>query len=497
METITLIFPHQLFEDCQALQQKVPVYLIEEYLFFRQYKFHKQKLAYHRATMKWYENYLVEKGFKVDYIESSSKNSDIRKLITHLSDQGIKQIYYTYTADNWLEKRIQQQAKKHTIEVKQYQSPGFINSIEDIKTYFANRKNYSQTEFYIYQRKERQYLVDENLKPKEGKWSFDKDNREKYPQNKKPPQLDFPKPSKFYQEAIEYVNKNFDANYGQLNEAVCYPNSFEESKQWLETFFSQRFELFGKYEDAILKNEKYLNHSLLSPMLNIGLITPEYIVNRALEYADKHKIPINSLEGFIRQLIGWREFIHAIYFLKGSKERTTNFWNHSRKIPTSFYQGNTGIKPVDDTIKQVLKTGYCHHIERLMILGNFMLLCQFDPDEVYKWFMELFIDAYDWVMVPNVYGMSQFADGGVIATKPYISSSNYIFKMSDYKKNDSNKSWIEIWDGLFWNFMDSNRNFFKKTPRLAMLISAFDKMPEEKQQKHLQIAKKYIKNFSE
>ena len=169
-------------------------------------------------------------------------------------------------------------------------------------------------------------------------------------------------------------------------------------------------------------------------------------------------MPINSTEGIIRQLIGWREFIRGIYEVKGNEERTKNFWNFKKSMPSHFYDATTGIEPIDNTIKGVLETGYCHHIERLMILGNFMLLCEIDPDDVYKWFMELFIDAYDWVMVPNIYGMSQFADGGLMSSKPYISSSNYLIKMSNYEKGD----WQKTWDGLFWRFMNKQRDFFLK-----------------------------------
>ena len=163
-----------------------------------------------------------------------------------------------------------------------------------------------------------------------------------------------------------------------------------------------------------------------------------------------------------------------------------------RPIPQSFYRGQTGIEPVDVTIKKVLDTGYCHHIERLMILGNFMLLCEFDPDAVYQWFMELFIDAYDWVMVPNVYGMSQFADGGLMATKPYISSSNYVLKMSDFSGGQKSKSWRRTWDGLFWRFMHRQRDFFASNPRIGMLLKTWDRMDQATQQNHLLAASEYL-----
>ena len=199
-----------------------------------------------------------------------------------------------------------------------------------------------------------------------------------------------------------------------------------------------------------------------------------------LDFIEESNIPLNSTEGFLRQIIGWREFTRGIYESNGSFQRTRNFWNFEKKIPSSFYDGSTGIKPVDDTIKNIINYAYCHHIERLMVIGNIMCLLRYDPDEVYRWFMELFIDAYDWVMVPNIYGMSLHSDGGLMTTKPYISGSNYILKMSNYKKD----SWCEIWDALYWDFIDKERVFFKKNPRMSMMVNLYDK-------KNTDVKKKY------
>ena len=174
-----------------------------------------------------------------------------------------------------------------------------------------------------------------------------------------------------------------------------YPSNFKEAEEWLESFLKERFDEFGVYEDAIESNEVYLNHSVISPLLNSGLLTPDYVVNRVLEFSKNNKIPLNSLEGFLRQIIGWREFIRGMYISRGTFSRNLNFWKFDKQIPKSFYNGTTGIQPVDDTIFKINNSSYCHHIERLMIIGNFMLLCEFDPKEVYRWFMELFIDAYD------------------------------------------------------------------------------------------------------
>jgi len=488
MKKAVLIFPHQLFEEHPALDSESVVYLVEEFLFFRQYKFHKQKLVLHRSSMKFYQDYLERKKLKVIYIDSTNELSDVRKLIPHLREKGIEDIHFADVADNWLENRIKQTAEKSGIKIHEYPSPAFLNSKNELKEYFSGKKKYSQTDFYIKQRKKFGILLNEDGSPVGGKWTYDTENRLKYPVAKKPPKVNFPSVNNYYEEAIKYVNKNFSDNYGGINESFIYPNTFEESKKWFNEFLEKRFSEFGIYEDAIVAEENILHHSVLTPMLNVGLIIPKYIVEETLNYSEKHKIPLNSVEGFIRQIIGWREFIRGVYEFSGTTQRTKNYWRFKRKIPESFWNGTTGIEPLDITIKKVLQTGYCHHIERLMVLGNFMLLCEFDPDEVYRWFMELFVDAYDWVMVPNIYGMSQFADGGLMATKPYISGSNYLIKMSDFKKGN----WQLIWDGLFWRFMDKHRKFFLSNPRLGMLIKTFDKMSEEKKKSLLNAAENYL-----
>ena len=489
MKAINLTFPNQLFEYSQLLENGFPIFLVEEFLFFKHYNFHKQKIAFHRATMKHYEAFLISKNIEVVYIESSQDISDIRELIPYLKSIGITNISYIDPVDNWLQKRIAKGCLDNSIKKNVYDSPLFLNTKEDLQPFFrCDKKKYHQTSFYTTQRNNRHILIDPDGKPTGGKWTFDAENRKKYPVKKTPPAIQFPDVDSFYEEALEYVYKNFSTNIGQLTTNGLYPTNFKTSKLWFQQFLEQRFLEFGTYEDAIVAENSILNHSVLTPMLNIGLITPAHVIEQSIAFAKTNNIPINSLEGFVRQIIGWREFIRGIYESRGSDERTRNFWGFTKKIPKSFYDGTTGIYPIDQTIKKTLETGYCHHIERLMVLGNFMLLCEFDPDEVYRWFMELFIDSYDWVMVPNVYGMSQFADGGLMATKPYISGSNYLMKMSNYKKGE----WQVIWDGLFWRFMDTHRSFFKQNPRLGMLVAMFDKMPQEKRQKHLENAELYL-----
>lgn len=493
MKSINIIFPHQLFQEAPLLENKLPTYVVEEFLFFKQYPFHKQKIAFHRVTMKRYADFLrKEKKLEVVYVEAISEISDIRLLIPKLKEEGIQHINYIDPTDNWLQKRLDAGFQENGIDGKQYASPMFLNSKEDLADFFrSDKKKYHQSALYMEQRKKRNILMAADGKPKGGKWSFDSENRKKYPAKKTPPPIQFPDVDDYYKEATKYVETYFVKHLGNLTEQSLYPTSFKTTKAWLHQFFEHRFMEFGAYEDAIDTENSILHHSVLSPMLNVGLITPNEIIDECLLYAEENNIPINSTEGFVRQIMGWREFIRGVYEARGSEERNANFWKFKRKIPTSFYEGTTGILPVDQTIKKVLQTGYCNHIERLMILGNFMLLCEFDPDEVYQWFMELFIDSYDWVMVTNVYGMSQFADGGLMATKPYISGSNYLMKMGNFKKGE----WQEVWDGLFWNFMDAHRDFFLSNPRLGMLVRMFDKMPNNKKEKHLKNAENYLKTL--
>jgi deoxyribodipyrimidine photolyase-related protein len=489
MKNVNLVFPHQLFEKSALLDNNYPFYLIEESLFFTQYNFHKQKIAFHRASMKFYESYLKEKGKQVHYISATSTQADLRNLVAALGQNEIQNIHYIDPVDDWLSQRIHTSCSDLGIHAKNYASPSFLNSLDDLGDFFKKgRKKYHQTTFYKEQRKQRKLLLEDSGSPQGGKWTFDTENRKKYPTKKTPPSIHYPSIDAHYKEALTYVEKEFNNNLGEITQNPLYPTNFDDAKAWFEQFLEYRFMKFGDYEDAIVANEPILNHSVLTPTLNAGLLTPDVIVKKSIAFAEKEGILINSLEGFIRQIIGWREFIRGIYVFHGGEERIKNFWGFTRKIPASFYDGTTGIPPIDLTIKKVLKTGYCHHIERLMVLGNFMLLCEFDPDEVYRWFMELFIDAYDWVMVPNIYGMSQFSDGGLFATKPYISGSNYLMKMSDYKKGD----WQKVWDGLFWRFMDTHRDFFLKNPRLGMLVRTYDKMNADKKTAHLENAENYL-----
>ncbi len=443
--------------------------------------------------MRFYADFLSDKSFDVKYIEAQDPLSDIRNLLPMLKAEGVSDVYYTDPVDNWLENRLRAVSGRNGIELHGFPSPMFINTHDELAEWFAGRKRLLQNDFYIFQRKKYNILMDAFGTPLGGKWSLDQENRLRFPKSKKPPSVIFPRENKYIEQARNSVAKDFPDNYGDAYSAFTYPTTYDEADAWLEEFLKTRFYDFGIYEDAMVQHENILHHSVLSPLLNVGLLTPKQVVERTLEFANKNHIPLNSLEGFIRQIMGWREFVRGVYVWKGSEERTRNYWGFKRKLPTAFWSGSTGIAPIDITIQKVLKTCYAHHIERLMVLGNFMLLCEFDPDEVYRWFMEMFIDAYDWVMVPNVYGMSQFADGGIMATKPYICGSNYLLKMGDFEKGE----WQTTWDALFWRFLWVHRSFFERNPRLNMLLRTFEKMDIGKQKSYLERAEVYLESLSD
>jgi len=482
-----LLFPHQLYRAHPALRAGRSVVLLEEPLYFTQFRFHQQKLVLHRASMRAYQLLLQAQGITCDYVEASQPTADVRQWVAQAAAGGLRQLHVIDPVDDWLRRRLEAAAAAAGLALTVHPSPNFLNEMGPANAFFDGRKRYFQTDFYVAQRKQRRLLLEPDGEPTGGKWSFDAENRAKFPKTETVPALPWPEPTDEVTEAIAYVETHFGHHYGRARD-FRYPTTHMAAEAWLNDFLAHRLAKFGVYEDAQVAREPVLYHALLTPMLNIGLLQPQQIIDATLAHAARHAVPLNSLEGFLRQLVGWREFIRIVYEREGRRQRTRNFWGFNRRIPAAFWTGTTGIAPVDIVIKKVLAGAYNHHIERLMVLGNFFLLCEFDPDEVHKWFMEMYIDAYDWVMVPNVYGMTQFADGGLMMTKPYISGSNYLLKMGDWPKG----AWQATWDGLFWRFLHVNRDFFTKNPRLGMLVRTFDKMIEVKRDAHLAHAEAFL-----
>lgn len=458
---IFILYPHQLFEDIKELKDK-KVLLIQEPLFFSLYSFHIQKLVLHRASMQYYFHYLKEHNIDVTYFEDES-------YFELFKDNKIT-IYDV--VDDWLYKKISSNFKN----LKVLKNPNFLN-IDDKNRFFNN--------YYINRRKELKIFINEDKKPFGGKWSFDSENRKKLPKDKILP-ICLTYENRFIDEAKEYCQKFESVG---VCEDFYYPITFDEARANLNYFLKKKLEFYGDFQDAIVSCEHFLYHSNISSSLNIGLLDLNYIVQKIVDF----DAPLNAKEGFVRQVIGWREFMLSVYKDSHVHLRNTNYFNFKNKISTKLQKGQTGLKPYDEVLLKLHKTSYNHHIERLMIVGNLFVLLEINPDEVYEFFMKNYIDAYDWVMVGNVYGMSGYSDGGSITTKPYISSSNYIIKMSnDYKKSDE---WCKIWDGLYWRFLDKYQAYFGNNARMKMQLALLSKMDKEKLKTHKKIANDFIESL--
>jgi len=465
-----LLLPNQLFPEHKLSEDDIT--LVEHPKFFTDKKFHKQKLLLHKASMQAYQE-----KHQTGYIGL---------------DENIEKVFEENTAltvfdpvDHKILSEFKEYAETYGVDLRVLESPNFLASRKYNRDYFEDNKIF-QLSYYKEMRKKHDILMTSDG-PQGGKWSFDPENRKKMPQDMETPEI--PRfSSKKVEASKEWVEKNFSDNPGTL-EGFFWPTTREQAVKMLDDFLENRLENFGDYQDAFEKDLEFGYHSLLSSSMNIGLLNPKEVVNKTIEAHEEHSFPLNSLEGFLRQIIGWREFIKAMYQLH-PEMLENNFFNAKNNLPEEFYTAETGLPPVDYAVQHAKDNAYCHHIERLMVLGNAMLLLEIDPDEVYDWFMEMFIDSYEWVMIPNIYGMSQYAWPEMM-TKPYISSSNYINKMSHYNSGD----WEESWDGLYWNFIQKHEDKISDIPRMGFMTSTLQRMNEETIEEHKKNAEDFKKNL--
>ena len=484
---IHVVLGNQLFPVDYLKQLNIKhVFMKEDMNLCTYEKHHKQKITLFLSSMRSYRDELKKNKIMTEYCELTNDNSITYEeyLEKYLKKMKIKKISIWSIEDKWFEKRLKK-LEKNGISIEIHDTPMFLTKLNEFKEMCTQRKSpkYKMTDFYINQRKKLDILMKDN-KPIGGKWTFDGENRKKLPKNTtQPPLLQFKK-TNHTKDVTKLVDEVFNNHYGETK-YFNYPTTREQALNNLRHFLDHKFSKFGDYEDSVDERSHLWFHSNLSSSLNIGLITPLDILNNI---RDLNNVPINSYEGFVRQIIGWREFMRCLYHFEGKNMEKSNFFNHQRKIKKSWYTGDTGLDPLDYSIKSTIKHAYSHHIERLMIQVNLMNLCEIKPKDAYKWFMELYIDSSDWVMTPNVYSMGLFADGGIMATKPYICGSNYILKMMNFKKGP----WCDVMDGLYWRFIDKNRTFFKKNPRLNMMVSLFDKMKKVKKDNILSKASEFI-----
>jgi deoxyribodipyrimidine photolyase-related protein len=432
-EKILIILPHQLYDKKYLPTLKnnelKQIILYEHPQYYTKYNYNKKRIILNRASMKYYYDYLKSNGYNdVKYIQfnetlpkfDKAKNNVL--MFDPIDKLDTKSMGVTELLD----------------------TPNFLLSNNDLENYRKKTDKFFFNAFYMWGKQQPHINIIPKLK------SLDKENRNKIPESKEIPKL--PKPftvseKKYINEAIQYTEKYFSKNYGNTNN-FNYPITHTTTNKWLNDFIKKRFDNFGKYQDAILDNESYLFHSILSSSINLGLIQPSEIIDKIRPLLNK--INKASYEGYIRQLF-WREYQRLCY--KYFDFNKLNYFKNNTKLNKSWYNGTTGILPVDNAIKQAFDTGYLHHIMRLMVIGNWMMLSGIKPMEGLRWFMEFSCDSYEWVMYQNVLDMVFCVSGGKTMRKVYISSSNYILKMSNYKKNKDNKEWIDKWDKQYRKFL--------------------------------------------
>ncbi len=478
------LFPVAFYKD----QKSLPIFMAEDMGLATHFKYHKHKIAFFFTTMRTYADHLKEKGFSVDY-HKLSKTSFLENLKKFIKLHKLDHLVMAEVQDKFFEKELISFCLQEKITLDFIESPMFLCSRQQFKIYLAYNAKPFMKSFYEGERKRLKILLLKGEKPEGGHWSFDVENRKKAPKELTNKGLAKVYVSSHLGDVTSLVNEKFSDHPGSLDN-FWLPTDRAGALKYLDHFIDHHLAQFGDYQDAITSRDPFLYHAIISPMMNNGLITPTEILEKVLKrYHEDKKIPLSAVEGFVRQVMGWREFVRGIYQNYSEIQDKKNFFNHHGKLTKDWYEGTTGILPVDDAIKKANEFGYCHHIERLMILSNIMLLSEIHPEEVHRWFMEMFVDSADWVMGPNVYGMGQFSDGGIFATKPYISGSNYVLKMSDYKKGE----WCDVWDGLFWRFIENNQDFFAKNYRMSMMVSTLKKMDPEKKKRLLKLAESFLK----
>jgi len=488
MKTL-LLLPNQLFHlDIIKNIKFNNIVLYEHPKFFTEYTYHKSKLVFHRSSMKNYYD-SIKKYYTIKYLEYNDKFAIKNDII--LFDP----------TDFDISSEITSFVKKHKLNLEILDSPLFIFTLNELDKYMNSNKskNYLNAPFYKWVRTEKNILMN-GKNPIGGKWSFDTENRLPFKKDYKETTVKFIE-NKYIKEATKYIERNFSDNYGEIN--IFVPINHKDAEKYYDKFLKEKLKNFGAYEDAISSDVMIGYHSGISALLNIGLLNPLDVIEKAC--SKKNLVKIQNIEGFVRQILSWREYVRMLYIYEHKKFNKENFLNHTNKLSKKWYTGDTGIVPVDNVIKKALKICYAHHIERLMITGNFMLLMQIKPKDVLKWYMEIIsIDAYEWVMEPNVYGMSQHSVGQLMMNRPYFSSSNYIFKMSNYKKSDENTkiklgddeyTWYDIWDALYYNFINEHKKYLKSIYATANSVYILNKKSQKDKEEMFKIAKLYIDKY--
>lgn len=474
-------------------RDQIMILMIESEARANRFAYQAKKLVLLFSAMRHFSSSLQSAGYQVDYrISSSTTKAILEHIEVHKPERLI-----TMSASEYYGNQYQLDLEEKTgIPVDIVPNTQFLTGIYNPFPEPQPGKRYVQEMFYRNMRKHFDLLIDTDGEPYGDKWNFDKENRRKLPQG-----IKLTPPASFVPDDItRSVMSEVDQKFQVVGEVWGFDLAVthEDAQRAATDFFENRLAGFGAYEDAMSSEFQTINHSRLSPYLNIGLLEPLALAREAQARYEDGEAPINSVEGFVRQIVGWREFMYWQYLRLMPEMEQSNFWEAKRQIPDFFWNGKTGLNCLNHVITRGLDSGYAHHIERLMVVANFCLLAGIDPQEVNNWFLSVFIDAYEWVMLPNVFGMGLYADGGKISTKPYIASANYIHKMSDYCVNCSYTRTKRIgekacpFNFLYWNFILENEEKLRSNPRMGTSLLGLRHLDQAERHQIRQQTREYL-----
>ena len=478
-------------QSCQEQKTQTPVILIESSNYVKQRPYHQQKLVLVWSAMRHFAAELKADNWQVTYAIAEDFSTPLQQWI---EENQITELRITEPCDRPFQTYIE--SLKLDCKITFLPDNHFLWSRQEFQDWVNNRKRLLMEDFYREGRKRFNVLMS-GKDPIGGKWNYDKQNRKPPKQSLvTPPRVLF-EPDKITQEVIDWVTENKFSNYGAIT-PFQWGGTREQALQVLEHFITECLPNFGTYQDAMVTGEYTMWHGLLSPYLNLGLLQPIEIINAAEKAYYDRELPLNSVEGFIRQILGWREYMHGLYHYFDADYSQNNWFGHDRPLPQFFWDASqTKMNCLKHTLTQIEETAYAHHIQRLMILANFALIAGINPQEIESWFHSAFIDAYDWVMQTNVIGMGVFADGGMLASKPYAASANYINKMSDYcgscyyNKSDRTSRKACPFNYFYWDFIARHQDKLKSLGRMNLILANLRKVPEEELNKMQELANKF------
>ncbi len=464
--------------------RQTPIVMVEDESICRRRPYHQQKLGLVISAMREHANQLKRAGFTVNYFPLARNHSISTAVEQTAAAVGARQLITFEITDRNLCAVLQRLCAKLDLHWHTLPDPGFLTSRSQFADFASGKTRLRMSSFYQDQRRRLQVLLEPDNTPV-GRWSFDEDNRKRLPGHQAVPDIPQVKHSQTTASALKEVAMRFHDHPGNAAD-LWMPTTRRGSLHRLKAFIEDRLIGFGTYEDALSQRSRTLFHSTLSPLINLGHLTPDEVLHKVMQASER--VPINDLEGFVRQLIGWREFMRGVYDCFGHQLRSANTRSQNRGLARCWHTAATGIPPLDRAIKTQHQLAWNHHIERLMVIANIMNLCEIHPRAVYEYFMANYLDAYDWVMEPNVYGMGLNSEGGVFATKPYICASNYLLKMSDHKRGD----WCDIVDGLYWRFIARHRNSIQRNARMANAARALDRLDNKRRTRITAAAERFL-----